>query len=107
MTTETTPKKATVFVSNYAGHDYTKAEVYGNLEFITRNHLRLDDVKTIVQTAQTKLANSTENDFLLLSGSSLISIIAYQILADRHGRVNLLYHDKKGNVYRTYTIHTK
>lgn len=99
-----------VFVTNYAGHDYTKAEAFGKVIPLTKGYVSfqsLDRVK--FRIAETLLENeATEEDYLLFSGNSYISIVAALVWYAKHKKVKLLVHDirDEGN-YRLSTITEK
>jgi hypothetical protein len=84
-----------VFVTNFAGHDFAAAKPYGEIYWITKGYVSfqsLDRVKFLI-TEQVLLSDS--EDWLLLSGTPLISVIAALVWYAIHKKVKLLVFDKK------------
>lgn len=88
-----------VFVTNYAGHDYIKAEKYGKLVFITRGFVNFHAIDRLKYSIAQEIQDSTEDDYLCLSGSSLLSAIIVLLWYEKHGTVKILNWDKKGEAY--------
>jgi len=89
-----------VFVTNYAGHDYSALNKYGKQMFITKGFISfqgLDRVK--FQVAQGML-ESTSEDWLALSGTNILNVIAAVLWFNKHGKVKVLNYDKESRQYR-------
>lgn len=99
-----------VFVTNFAGHDYTKAERFGDLVYLTRGYVDFNSLDRLKFRIAERLLDATDEDYLLFSGNSYISIIAAIIWYERFKKVKLLVHDfrKQGeNEYRESIITEK
>lgn len=99
-----------VFVTNYAGHDYTKAEKFGKIIPLTKGYVSfqsLDRVK--FKIAENLLEHeATSDDYLLFSGNSFISIVAAIVWYTIHKKVKLLVHDTRNSgEYRESVITEK
>ncbi len=83
-----------VYVPNKAGHDYSSAERFGSLVFLTEGTVKRYNTNTIYRIFCDGLAESECRDFLLVSSLPILNSIATGILAYKFGQVNyLLFHD--------------
>lgn len=98
-----------VFVTNFAGHDYTKAEKFGELIYLTKGFVDFNSLDRIKFRVAEKLLDADDEDYLLFSGNSYISIIAAIIWYERFKRVKLLVHEFRSseNEYRESVITEK
>lgn len=82
-----------VFVANNAGHNYSKAEEFGELIYLTQGAVNIHkevDRLTEKLTNLIKVADK-ESDFLLLSGNNLLCILAFDIWKSLHGKCKVLH----------------
>lgn len=86
-----------VFVTNFAGHDYTKAEKYGTITWITKGYVSFHSLDRVKFRICEALVDCREDDWLLLSGIPMICVVSALYWYHRHKKVKLLVHDKKGN----------
>lgn len=89
----------TVWVANYSGHPYDDAERFGEIKFLTRGYVPLGNLDRLLYEIVEIVSKTEENDWLLLSGLSIISCIAATAWMLRHSRVKLLHYDKKLDQY--------
>lgn len=103
-------KKQRVFVTNYAGHDYTDAERYGEFVWITKGFVSfqsLDRVKFNIAELLIK-EESNKEDWLLLSGKPIICVVTALIWFALHQKVKILVWDQKNrNKYRELVLTQK
>lgn len=79
-----------VFIPNRSTHDFSAATEFGDLVFLsTGNQSRYNTSKTY-RSFWPVLRNSTSEDFLLITGLTVLNIVAAFILVQKHGRLNLL-----------------
>lgn len=91
-----------VFVTNYAGHDFAKAENFGEIYFLTRGYISLqslDRVNFLVAKAMHDY-DITPEDYLLLSGMSIICVMSAVLWYHKFSSCNLLIWDPPSNTYR-------
>lgn len=86
-----------VYIINKSGHNYSDAERYGTLCYLSSGHVKSVDANSIYRDLALKLADSSEYDYLVITSLPIMSSIACSILARKHGRLNLLIW--KGNRY--------
>lgn len=84
-----------VFVTNYAGHDYSKAEKFGVIVPLTKGFVSFQSLDRIKFKLAESLLDSNSDDFLLHSGNGFISIVAAIVWFTKHKKLKLLVHDPK------------
>lgn len=85
----------TVFVVNKGCHDYSQAERYGPIVYLSDRSMNRFDLSAIWRKFEPPLAQSNKEDYILICGLSVMSVVATSIFVSRHGRLNLLLF--KGN----------
>jgi len=79
-----------VFVINRGCHDLRDAERYGEFVFLSEGAINRYAVANMYREFIQHLKESTKEDFLLITGLSVMSSLACAIFARMHGRINLL-----------------
>ncbi len=90
---------AKVYVVNNANHDYSKAEQYGELMYVTRGKLPIFKTSTVRAMLEKGLVKFTKDDYLLISGPAIVNIIAATILYNKFDTVKFLVFDAKQQDY--------
>ena len=94
-----------VFVVNYSGHDLSAATKFGKLIFLTESReINVFDTDGLLVDLRMKLKDAEEGDFLLLSGSPVLNILAASVLLMRYGVLNLLIFNSKSREYVARTV---
>lgn len=97
-----------VYVTNFAGHDYTKAERYGEIAYVTKGYVSFHSLDRIKYRICEALQGSDSEDWLLLSGIPMICVVAACYWLWKHKKVKLLIHDKRSDGdYRELVISDK
>jgi hypothetical protein len=97
-----------VFVTNFAGHDYSKAEKFGELNWVTRGYISFHSLDRVKYRICEEVQKSTSEDWLLLSGIPVICVVAALYWYHLHKKVKLLVHDKKSDgEYRELVVTEK
>src|SRR5690554_2870108 len=82
---------ARIWIVNVAGHDFSDARRFADeLIPLTEGRVNIFNVKALVDEFKTKMESYEKEDWLLLSGSSVINIVASQIVMEKHGELKLL-----------------
>lgn len=89
-----------VYCVNRGGHDYSAAERFGQLVYLTEGKLAKYDVGQMYRECELGLAESTPDDYILLTSLTTLCSVACSMFAHRHGRLNLLIHKDDGYVER-------
>lgn len=80
-----------VYVVNMGTHDYKPAEQYGELVFMTRGILNLNNVKGYGENMRKLISDSIAEDYLLFSGPTVISALAVKIWFEFHQKCKIIY----------------
>jgi hypothetical protein len=92
-----------VFIVNYAGHDYTAAESWGELVPLTIGHVPQGSLDRLMYDI-TKLNDSGSEDWLLPSGLLILNVIASAFWMRKHKELRLLVRDRRNKTYREMKI---
>ena len=90
---------AKVYIVNSANHDYSKAEQYGELVYVTRGKLPIFKTNTVRAMLEKGLVKFTKDDYLLISGPAIVSVMAATILYNKFDTVKFLVFDAKQQDY--------
>lgn len=95
-----------VWIVNYAGHDFEAAKKYGELHHIVRGFISFQSLDRVKFQVIEKMREMEAQDYLLLSGTNVINVLAVTNAMCRFGKVNLLVFDKDENEYRELKLTT-
>lgn len=95
-----------VYIANYAGHDYTEAEAYGQLCYITRGFVSFDSLDRLKFSIAQAVADTQPQDWLLLSGTNIVNVLAALLWYEKHHVVKILNFDKTERTYRELVVHS-
>ena len=95
--------KPNVYVINRSSHDFSDAERFGDLIFLSDGRIDKFATNNIYRMFQPILAASASEDYLLVTGLTIMVCIAAGMLASKHGRLNLLIH-RADNTYVSRTL---
>lgn len=95
-----------VYITAKGSHDYSKATEHGDLVFLydENNKANVFASDKLVKDIEKILADSTKEDFLLLSGGMTPAAVAFHVLMQKHGLVNNLLYSFANNNYELRTI---
>ena len=79
-----------VYIINKGVHDYSAAEAFGELKYLSVGNLKKYDTSKIFRKFMPTLETSSEEDYLLLTGLQTANVVATYIMTLLHKRVNLL-----------------
>lgn len=79
-----------VFIPNRSRHDFSGAERFGTLKFLTTGIINRLEIAQICRVVEAGLEESNPNDLILPSSLTVLSAIASAVFALKHGRLNLL-----------------
>jgi hypothetical protein len=98
-------KKRKVFVVAKGAHDFSAAEKFGELRFLSTSLIQLGSASSIHREFSRILAReSSPDDYILVSGLSLMNGLAFAIFYSLHGRLNLLIYNKRLDEYDERTL---
>jgi len=82
-----------IYIVNKSIHDYSSAEIYGELVFLSEGNLRKFSTSRAYRKFMPILRNSSEKDYLIISGLPMLNLVAAFILIRKHKRLNMLLFD--------------
>lgn len=83
-----------VFVPNKSGHDFSAAQEFGELIFMTDGTVRRYQTNQIFRIFCDHMQDAQESDYLLVCSLSILNAIATGILVQKFSKVNyLLFHE--------------
>lgn len=92
-----------VYVPNKSHHDFSEAERFGELVFLTEGIVNRYNVNDICRRCASVMHDASEGDHILISSLTVINMIAAAIMAHKFGRVNFLMFQNGGYVSRELT----
>ena len=95
-----------VYVINKSCHDYSKAEKYGKLIYLTKDSYNRFSTGKMFRRFRDGLKDSDPEDLLLISGLTIMSCVACSMFAAKHKRLNLLLYNGGPNVEEGYVKRT-
>lgn len=89
-------RKKKVYIVNRAGHDFSRAEEFGELVFLTEGPINRFSLTAMYRIFNEGLEDSHKDDYILPTGYSIMTMVAAIIFSHMHGKINvLLYKDNK------------
>ena len=79
-----------VFVVNKSAHDFSEAEKYGELVFVTKGRLNRFNVNDMHRQAMEVLKQSEKGDYIVPCSLNILNSIVCSSFAVLHGRLNIL-----------------
>lgn len=94
----------TVYVVNRGGHDFSEAERFGRLHFLSEGSMSKFAANKIYREFSIHLRSSKPDDYILLTGLSTMNVVACSIFSYLHGRLNLLLYKNGKYVERKIVL---
>lgn len=93
-----------VYIPNQGGHDYSDAERFGSLTYITQGAISKFSVGTMAREWSKYLSESSPDDMILLSSLTTLCVIGCSLFARKHGHINLLLFRNGKYIRRTIVL---
>ena len=93
-----------VWVANFSGHNYSDAERFGKVRFITEGYLSLRYLDRVFFEVVKGSRETKPSDYFLLSGMNLVNVLAAMVWFHKHSVMNALIWDKKEKAYRIFEL---
>lgn len=91
---------AKVFIVNDMHHNFEPAKKHGELVYVTEGKVPIFKTDTARHMLEEGLTGyDIERDFLLLSGPSILCILAASIVASKESKIKILVFDAKSQDY--------
>jgi len=94
---EVKTRQPVVWITNYAGHEFSLAKQYGELRYITKGYISFSSLDRLKFHIAGQLVESQPEDYLLLSGTIIICVIAAIVWFKMHKKIKLLNWDRKSS----------
>lgn len=79
-----------VFIVNYSAHDFTEAKKFGKLISLSSGSMNRYATNNMHRQFSEIMEDCQPGDYILMSGLSVMNVIATNIFVSKHGRLNLL-----------------
>ncbi len=79
-----------VFITNKGGHNYEKAEKFGELIYVTEGTLNRFATSTLYRAFIDAMKDSHKDDYFLVTSMNVVNAIGSAVFARKHGKLNLL-----------------
>lgn len=94
-----------VYIVNRSHHDLSQAARFGELKFLSEGPISRFGTNQILRTFEPTLINSTPDDSLLVTGLTIMNVLAGVYLYNMHGKLNmLLFAPQKGDYLQRSVI---
>lgn len=95
-----------VFITNKGGHDFSAAQKYGDLVYLSKGSISRYSVNRMYRQFAPVLSYARESDYLLLTSLCVMNVIACIIFALKFNKINLLLFKNGDYVERTIDFST-
>ena len=97
-----------VYISNLNKlHDYSSAEHFGTMTTVTAGNFPVFKTGRLIEEIVGSLIESSQDDYLLVSGSSIIAALSMAVWLTMHEKVNILLFDRTEDMYTVRTVERK
>jgi hypothetical protein len=96
----------TVFIVNKSAHDFSAAEEFGDVVFLSEGPMNRYACNSMYRNFTHLMEDSSETDYIVPCSLNVMNSIACAIFAHRHGRLNLLLF-KSGQYIERNLVFTK
>lgn len=84
-----------VWIVNFAGHDYSDAEKWGEIRPVTIGYVGQGSFDRLLYDVVNGLKDSQPDDWMLPSGLTILNVIAAAVWLKMHGELRILVFDRK------------
>jgi|TARA_R100001530_G_scaffold22999_4_gene18901 hypothetical protein len=81
---------AIVFIPNKSAHDFSDAERFGELRFLTEGILKKYSTDILYRTLLDGMKDAEDHDYLVVSSLSILNSLASAIMARKFDHINYL-----------------
>ncbi len=94
-----------IFVINKSNHDFSAAEKFGELIFMTEGKINRYSTNHMLRLFSEALKESKKDDYILLCSLNVMNSLACAVFAYIHGTINLLLFKNGDYVERNHTLY--
>ncbi len=91
-------------------YDYSLAKSFGTVSVLCLDHLNpfnTDDCVSIISKSLDEVGFDPENDYLCMTGQTIILSITLAVISARHEKINVLLFDAATNMYKCRVFKAK
>jgi hypothetical protein len=93
-----------VFIVNRSNHDFSAAEKYGSLIFLSEGPMNRYATNTMFRQFEDALRESSPSDYIVPCSLNVMNSIACAIFARKHGKLNLLLFKEGDYIERNHVL---
>lgn len=93
-----------VYVVNKSSHDFSAAEEFGELVFMTEGRMNRFATNDMIRIFKGFMKESNKDDYILPCSLNVMNLLAGAVFADKHGTINLLLFKKGGYIERNHVL---
>lgn len=93
-----------VFIVNKSTHDFSPAEQYGDLIFLSEGPMNRYATNNIFRSFKEVMNESSPSDYIVPCSLNVMNSIACAIFARKHGRLNLLLYKNGSYIERNHIL---
>ena len=97
-------QRPTVWVPNKGALDYSSAEAFGNIVYLTEGYIDRFQTGVLYRTLAERLDHASQHDYWMITSFTVINAIGVAILARKFGVINFLLWKEHGYVERQIMI---
>jgi len=94
----------TVYIVNKSAHDFSAAERYGKVVFLSDGLMNRYATNNMVRQFESMLVDSKSDDYIVPCSLNVMNSIACAIFAHKHGTLNLLLFKDGGYIERNHVL---
>jgi len=94
----------TVFIVNKSSHDFSPAEKYGTLVFLSEGSMNRYATNHMIRIFSEKMKDSQPDDYIVPCSLNVMNSIACAIFAAKHKRLNLLLFKQGHYIERNHIL---
>ncbi len=95
---------AKVFIVNKSAHDFSPAEKYGKVVFLSEGSMNRYATNSMVRQFEALMEGSEESDYIVPCSLNVMNSIACAIFAHKHGKLNLLLFKDGSYIERNHVL---
>jgi len=96
--------KTKVFIVNKSSHNFSSAEQYGELIFLSEGPMNRYSTNNMIREFTEAMKDSSPNDYIVPCSLNIMNVIASAIFAHKHGTLNLLLFRRGEYIERNHVL---
>ena len=93
-----------VYIVTRGHHDFSKAERYGELVFMTEGLISVKQIGVMIRTILEHLRDSTPEDYVMIYGPTMMVSLLCSIFVLRHSVLNILIYNQETERYMLHRV---